>query len=96
MSATGPPSASTNEGYVPPHLRKDNGRKAGGGGGPPHQPARPPVLPWRLRPSSKFVTAGLLALGVGWTFFYTMRSVSQDDFADIDDSGNKVRERPRV
>ncbi|ELR24818.1 uncharacterized protein ACA1_174800 [Acanthamoeba castellanii str. Neff] len=86
MSATGPPSSSMNEGYVPPHMRK--GGKQGGG-------ARPPV-PWRLRPGAKFLTAGLLALGVGWTFFYTMRSVSQDDFADIDDSGNKIRERPRV
>jgi hypothetical protein len=84
-----------NEGYVPPHMRK--GGKQGGGGPPPGAGggARPPV-PWRLRPGAKFLTAGLLALGVGWTFFYTMRSVSQDDFADIDDSGNKIRERPRV
>ncbi len=58
---------------------------------PPQKP-----LPLRLRPGARWVTATALMTFVLGTYAYTLRSVSQEDFSDIDESGNKIRERPQV
>lgn len=51
-------------------------------------------VPFRMTVGGRMVTLSVLLAFISGSFVYTITSMKNDDFANIDEQGNVIREQP--